>query len=262
MRNFLCCLLVAILATGGAPSVVMAQQPADGAEIARKVEALSSQGAQKYRNQDFAGAVELFLQAYELEPVPNLLYNIAKCYERMDDWDNAIAFYERFVVAPDVESEARQHALEQVQTLRARVQQERGGEPGDDSAPVTPPDGDAVATPTPAAAPNRTAAYITLGAGAVLLAGGGTFGWLASMSEQDFRNATTPDARLEARDSGKTQALVADGLFVAGALTMLVGTYLFITASPTASPATTAGAASVSPWISKTGAGVGVSWGF
>ncbi|MFU8806550.1 MAG: hypothetical protein ACNA8W_22255, partial [Bradymonadaceae bacterium] len=89
MRQFIFMALITSLACLIAPLHVFAQSP-DAPEIARKVEQLSSEGAQKYRAQDYESAISLFGQAYELEPVPNLLYNIAKCYEQLEDWDNAI----------------------------------------------------------------------------------------------------------------------------------------------------------------------------
>ncbi|MBA2662418.1 MAG: hypothetical protein H0U74_09005 [Bradymonadaceae bacterium] len=262
MRNLISIVLIAGLAMAAPVSTAFAQQPADQSEIARKVEVLSSQGAQKYRAQDFSGAIDAFKQAYELESVPNLLYNIAKCYEKIEDWDNAIVYYERFVVAPDVESEARQHALAQVQKLRER--NANASDPNDprpagddrdkDQLPLTP-------DPKPKS-PDRTVAYITLGSGVGLLAIGGTFGWLASVSEQEFRNADPTDTagRQAAQETGSTRALIADGLFIVGGVVTVIGTYLFITATPSDTAA--ASGVAFSPWFSPSGAGLGMSLGF
>ncbi len=236
-----------------------AQQAADSTEVAQKVEILSSKGAQKYRDQDYRGAIEAFEQAYELEPVPNLLYNIAKCYEKLENWDRAISYYERFVVAPDVESDARQHALSQVQSLRQKTQSKPDSRPADSDnataqAPYTPP--------TKEVGPDRTLSYIVLGSGAGLIAVGGVFGLLASQDETEFQNAAPTDTtlRIAARDSGKTKAMVADGLFVAGGIAAIVGTYLLFTAK---SPDTqTQNTAMVAPWFSKSGAGLGMSFDF
>ncbi|MFU8805518.1 MAG: tetratricopeptide repeat protein, partial [Bradymonadaceae bacterium] len=237
-----------------APSHVYAQSP-DSRETALKVEELSSEGATKYRARDFKGAISIFRQAYSLEPVPNLLYNIAKCYEQLEDWDNAIVYYEQFMVAPDVESEARQHAMGQVQSLR-EISSMQAGDGTTTEPPPTDPE-PKVEPPPPA--PDRTSAYVTLGAGMGLLVTGGVFGLLASSSESQFHGATTPEDRLAARDSGQTQALIADIFFASGALVTLVGTYLFVKASPKdQAPA----AASLQPWLSPEGAGLGFRVGF
>ncbi len=262
MRYILTILLSAGLIFSMPVSTAFAQQAADSTEVAQKVETLSSQGAQKYRAQDYRGAITAFEQAYELEPVPNLLYNIAKCYEKLEDWDRAISFYERFVVAPDVESDARQHALSQVQTLRQKTQTRQDPDQTGqaDQGNVTPQQ---PYMPSPKeAGPDRTLSYIVLGSSAGLLATGGIFGLLASQDETQFQAAASTDTELRrsTRDSGKTKALVADGLFIAGGITAIVGTYLLLTAKAPDTQATNT--AMVTPWVSKSSAGIGMSFDF
>ncbi len=48
---------------------------------------------------DFAKAAESFKLAFEITPKGNLLYNIALCYEKAGDVENAVRFYSRFVDA-------------------------------------------------------------------------------------------------------------------------------------------------------------------
>lgn len=254
MHHFICMALIASLTMLVLPSQGYAQST-DPAEVARKVEQLSSEGAQRYRARDFEGAIRYFEDAYALEPVPNLLYNIARCHEQLQNWDEAISYYELFIVAPDVESEARQHAMGQVQSLREIANRQASSsstEPRETGAP-------GVSEPVPEAAPDRTAAYATLGTGVGILAVGGVFGFMASKSESAFHSAQTPEERLSARDSGQTQALIADVCFASGALVTLVGTYLFIKASPKEQAPT---AVSWQPWLSPGGAGLGFSVGF
>src|SRR5690606_7693753 len=139
-------------------------------------------------------------------------------------------YYERFVVAPDVESDARQHALSQVQTLRQRAQSSQTSPP---TEPTEKSDDTIRAqTPPAEAGPDRTLSYIVLGSGVGLIATGAVFGMLASQDETKFQSAAPTDSatRQAARDSGTTKALVADGLFVAGGIAAVVGTYLFLTA--------------------------------
>lgn len=262
MRYILTTLLSAGLVFSMPVGTAFAQQAANSTEVAQKVETLSSQGAQKYRAQDYRGAIEAFEQAYELEPVPNLLYNIAKCYEKLENWERAISFYERFVVAPDVESDARQHALTQVQSLRQKTQSK--SEPyqnkQEESDKAT---AQSQYMPAPReAGPDRTLSYVLFGTGAGLAATGAVFGLLASQDETQFKQAADTDTELRrsARDAGKTKALVADGLFIAGGITAIIGTYLFFTAKAPDTPA--ANATIVTPWISKSSAGLGMSFDF
>ncbi len=49
------------------------------------------EGAAKYEREDFAGAIEDFREALRLSKRVDLLYNIARCQERLGHWDDAIA---------------------------------------------------------------------------------------------------------------------------------------------------------------------------
>lgn len=52
-----------------------------------------------YNEQRFPEAAELFKQAFDAEPRGNLLYNIGLCYEKSDNIEEAIRYYERFIAA-------------------------------------------------------------------------------------------------------------------------------------------------------------------
>lgn len=258
MRKFIGVgLLVALMSTG-VPAQVMAQSDADAADIARQVETLSAEGAQSFRAGDYEKAIELFEQAYALDPVPNLLYNIGRCYEQMEQWDEAIAQYERFMVAPDVESEARSHAMERVQSLR-EIQAMQAREDGEVTPDETP--GDPIVTPQPAP-PNRTPGILATAGGVALIGGGVVMGLMASGNAESITDTQLSyDDRLAARDSARTQALVADVFYVSGAAVTALGIYLIVSAdsvedNPQASRSV------LTPWVGKGSAGVGLTLGF
>jgi tetratricopeptide (TPR) repeat protein len=50
-----------------------------------------------YKADRYGEAVIEFEAARKLRPSPNFDYNIARCYERMKDWDAAVAAYERYL---------------------------------------------------------------------------------------------------------------------------------------------------------------------
>lgn len=245
----------------GAPSgEAWAQDPA----AAKKVEQLSTQARERYGAGDFAGAIALFEQAYALEPVPNLLYNIAKCYEKMQDWKKAIEYYEKFVVSPDVASDVRQSAMTRSKELREIVAAEdKLKEPKD---PKDPKDGKEVGdkTPPPPAEPDRTVSYVVMGVGGALVLGGGVMGLLASGEQSAFEDATTAADKRAARDSGENLALGADVLYGVGAAALITGVILFITAEPEA-PAEGASVGQAMPvnvWFGQGAAGVDMTWRF
>ncbi len=47
----------------------------------------------------FAEALSEFRKAYELAPIPDLLYNIGLCQERLSDWAGAVETYDRYLAA-------------------------------------------------------------------------------------------------------------------------------------------------------------------
>jgi TolB-like protein len=117
-----------------------------------------------------------------------------------------------------------------------------------DAVPLPPPPAGAPAQ-TAAAGPRRTAAWITLGAGAALLAGGALFGLQASAARDDLAKAdwrspgyaATYDTKSKA---ARRDALLANVCWGAGAVTAGVGGWLWWRSRPAAiavSPAPTGG---------------------
>ncbi|HEX2657016.1 MAG TPA: hypothetical protein VHU40_02035 [Polyangia bacterium] len=145
---------------------------------------LSDEGLSLYKVRDYRHAIEKFLQAFALEPDPNLLYNMARCYEGIGDRDNAIEKYEDFLAKPDADPQGRYRATDALRTLREAREAKQA--PAATSAP-TPliaapaPASDSAETaprPLPAAAREDdsflNATTVTLGLGIVSLAAGAT----------------------------------------------------------------------------------------
>ncbi len=101
-------------------------QAADGAGTAAAVDPttaaeaakFSEEGVALYKARDYRHAAEKFLQAYPLNQDPNLLFNIARCYEALGDTEAAIEKYEAFVATPDADSQGKRRAGEAVRALR------------------------------------------------------------------------------------------------------------------------------------------------
>lgn len=261
-------MLSAAVVLGSMPATVYAQQPAgeqegeqmSAKERARKVEQLATDGAKAYRAGSYQEAIDLFEKAYALEPVPNLLYNIAKCYEKQEKFEEAVQYYQKFVVAPEVDSKARQAALDRMESLRqiADIKKDEGAQ-GDQGGHIV-GRGEQPAEPQ-VDEPVDTTALWTIGGGVALLGGGLAMGLLASSEADTVKNGATFAERQSAQDSGKTYALVADGLYVAGAAVTAVGLYLYF--SDDEADTEQAGAqAVVTPWVSTGSAGVGMSLDF
>jgi tetratricopeptide (TPR) repeat protein len=109
------------LGFGSAPAVATAQArpAATGAQGSTGVAQLNEEGAALYAARDYRRAIEKFIQAYAIDADPNLLFNIARCYEELGETDAAIEKYEVFVKTPGADARGRQRARESLEALRA-----------------------------------------------------------------------------------------------------------------------------------------------
>lgn len=256
MRRNLLILCLLLLSVGAAPMNAAAQD-----DTVAKLEQLNAQAREKYKSRDYAGAISLFKEAYEIEPVPNLLYNIAKCHEKLKQWDDAINYYNEFVVSPDVDPKVRKETLAHVEELKKIKALEQQANTPDDKKDPDDKKGNVV-EPKPEAGPDRTGAYIALGAGAALIGTGVAFGLMANSQQSTFDSATSSDDRKAARDSGTTYAMIADVGYGLGVIGLGVGAYFWLTAedktetAPQSTSGEKASSTIISPWFNAQGGGL------
>jgi tetratricopeptide (TPR) repeat protein len=73
-----------------------------------------------YKQGKFIEALGEFKKAYEKKPSPSLTYNIARCYEQLSQWQEAISSYEKFAnETTDVRQ--RTEALDKIEFLRSKL---------------------------------------------------------------------------------------------------------------------------------------------
>jgi tetratricopeptide (TPR) repeat protein len=208
-----------------------AAAPANQTSVAQ----LNEEGAALYAARDYRHAIEKFIQAYAVDTDPNLLFNIARCYEELGEVDAAIEKYETFLKTPGADTRGRQRARESLAALRdARDRGPAAPEPSRAEAKAATPS----EAPRPAPAPSAedtggtssVLPWVTLG-GSVAFAAIGTTFYLLGASDHskvtDARgygdqSAVSTMTRREAGDlvsSGDTKKLVGGiGFGLAGAL--------------------------------------------
>ena len=73
-----------------------------------------------YQNGQYVEALEAFQNAYAIAPTAALTFNIARCYEKLSEWSDAITFYEKYL---ELESNPRDRSevLDKLQLLKERV---------------------------------------------------------------------------------------------------------------------------------------------
>ncbi len=73
------------------------------------------QAMERYDARDYAGALGEFQTARELKPAPQFDYNIGRCYDRMERYEEAADAYRRFLAASPEDEDAP--------SVRARIEQ-------------------------------------------------------------------------------------------------------------------------------------------
>jgi tetratricopeptide (TPR) repeat protein len=231
--RFPLCLLTS-LAIALAPGAARAADPKTTAAPANPsgVAQLNEEGAALYAARDYRRAIEKFIQAYAVDTDPNLLFNIARCYEELGEVDAAIEKYELFLKTPGADTRGRQRARASLAALRETRANAAAVEAVPTQAKVAPPEAEAVPLPAQAEGGDRSEVlpWVVLG-GAGLFALAGTTVYLLGASDHskvtDTRgygdsNAVADMTRREADDlvsSGDTKKLIGGiGFGLAGAL--------------------------------------------
>ncbi len=242
----LCCFSISIAAEE-TPSPVGDQQSQNGTLVNKAVEL--------YAAKRYDEAAELFKQALEMQEEPEIIYNIARCYERAANPEEAIEWYRKFLETPGTTGELRSKALTNIAALKkelaaieamkqvekteagpadstvseneppAGVNPKRGENLGDSPNTSGPtPDSSAAGVSDSSSGAMRVAGWTLVGIGVAAMAAGGVFGVLAIQSKNDFDSAGTAPYRLEYQDDVKRNALIFDILFPIGAVSAVIGT--------------------------------------
>ncbi|MCA9615351.1 MAG: hypothetical protein KC586_21495 [Myxococcales bacterium] len=215
-------------------------------------------GLQHYEAREYAQAAAEFQAAFDLRPEPDLLYNVARSYERAVMRAEAIAAYDRFLELPGTTSEMRQRALGARNSLESEVRALERRESDANAATneeTTEPTPQPTPTPPPPEEPSalRPVGFAMLGVGAAAAIVGGVFGGLALKANSDFEDATGRAEQIELRDDVNRNALLADVLVGVGAATAVVGVVLIVLGK---SGTNDASATRVTPTFGRDGVGV------
>lgn len=85
---------------------------------------LVARATQRFGSGDFSGAIEDYRAAYQLKPLPTLLFNIAQAYRKNSQWPEALTSFERFI-KEDPKSTLIPEAEAQAAAMRAKIDAER-----------------------------------------------------------------------------------------------------------------------------------------
>ena len=174
--------------------------------------ALFQESVQKYREGRFEQAAALLEEANRLDPDPILVYNLARAYEGMGDFEEAVSAYEEYLRdAPDATDrgavEARVETLKrQLRERRELLSQSRGN--GGSSG------GGAGVGPAP---------LFLLGLGGAGVGVGVMFGLMSDAAHRDAIAAPDFTSAFAAQEESRELATGANVAFAVGGVALLVG---------------------------------------
>lgn len=265
------CVFAMVALLGSATFALDAQAQSDETltekQRAQKHDELVAQGKAIYKEGKLEESLELFEQAYVLKEDPKLLFNMGIISERLGRIEDAVAYYDRFVVSPGLGLKARSKGQERLNVLRpiveaqqrksqerARLKRQRRREQEEAALrrEQLMKSGAAVGSQEESSDASLYAGYGLIGLGAVAMGVGGVM--LLTLEEEDaFIQQTSPDARRQARDDRQTSLTAGVVLTAGGALMVGLGATLWSLHSDE-EPAKTAWR--LTPALSPTQAGV------
>lgn len=210
---------------------------------ARRAAELVQQGAAAYQAKDLERAITLFEEAYELDPKPNLVFNIGRVYEELGDLNRAIEFYSRFTVQKGIRLETRKLAAERIRVLRDILSQSQSADDAQAPAAATasespppaqlttpsayPPEDRPEPTPVDRGRNLRIAGYSLLGVGLGAGAAALGFGISGLTNEKEAQRQCAPLCRESEVETIHQQLIAADvlgavsGAFLATSVVLL-----------------------------------------
>jgi hypothetical protein len=230
----------------GAPEAQAAGESRSATAVASpaSVAQLNEEGAAFYAARDYRHAIEKFIQAYAVDSDPNLLFNIARCYEELGETDAAIEKYETFLKTPGADARGRQRAQQSLTSLRQMRDAAKKGDSAKAAEPAPEKSLDASAVPAAPAAPEHASSnvlpWVLLGGAITSAAVGTTFYLLGVSDHHEVTNspgygdptAVASMTQKQAEDlvhSGNTKKLIGGiGLGLGGAL---AATYVIVMVS-------------------------------
>jgi hypothetical protein len=207
---------------------------------------LSEEARARYDEGNFARALSLFNQAYANEADPNLLFNVARCHERLGQTNEALDKYEAFLASRDGDPTGRERAEAARRDLRAKREAASGATAAPSGSRHTFDSAEATSEP-PLASSSSLTPWLLLGAGVAAVASGAVVHSLGVGDHHDVEeqpgygdpSRVAPMTQREAKDhveSGKHKKLVGGLLLGGGGALIASSALLFLFADRAEAP--------------------------
>jgi tetratricopeptide (TPR) repeat protein len=192
-------------------------------------------GQSYYDQASYTDALREFNEAYRISKKPALLYNIARCYEGLDQPADAVKMLERYL-QEDPETPDRTSVETRIANLKERAAARLHRQPEEPTEPSRPP---AATTTAAASAPASTSApprkrvwtWVVGGIGVAALAAALGTGVASQLDYNDLSNKCMANVCSPSEqhnlDNGKKLALATDVLWPIGAAAVATSVVLF-----------------------------------
>lgn len=273
MRRWLLACLVCALA---AAPTAHAQAPGD-LELAKRYYSL---GEELYQRSNFEGALAQFQRAYKVAAKPDLLYNIARCYEALNKPKEAINHYRRYLAQASPSDKDRAIVTARLANLERKAKQEAARVAAAEAERKRREQSEREAKAAREAAERSKraggrntlaiAGWSAAGTGAALVVVGAILGGVAkgkaSSLEDANRNGTEFSEVASDLDAGQNLETASIGLLIGGGVAALAGGVLLFLHYRGSSERRRAGTAAprlvVMPVFTPQGASLGATYRF
>ena len=210
------------------------------------VNTLVTDAVSLFQNGAYEKALEKFQTAYDLIEEPNILFNMARCYQELDDKENAIEYFNRFLFHPDTPEDAKPAARQRLKELQPDTAPAPAAvdtpsdddtatdntEPAEDTSnsETNPLEGQTATEPNSSeeAKISRVPEWTLIGTGAAITIAGAAFGGVALAKHSAFEDSHDADEKKDLESSGKAMGLASDISLGVGIVTMATGIILFV----------------------------------
>lgn len=200
-------------------------------------DSLVNRGLELTRNHRYEEATVFFQRAYEIDPIPELIYNTARAYERAVDRARAIEYYERFLSLQNTTARTRRLAIEHLREVRdelAAIENleqspstthqstpaDTSSEEVDEQVPEEPP--------VPLETQFSRVGWSLSAIGGASIVAGGVMGIIALRQNSDFESTNTYQGQLNLQTEINRNAVIADILYGIGAAIVTTGVIFLV----------------------------------
>ena len=213
------------------PAVALGQDGGPDRDAVERARSHFNSGIQYYDDQRYEDAAREFEEAYRLTQHPDVLYNLAQSYDRLERYDEAITEYRRYLAEAGNDSPERDRVERRVRELETLRDARETGDTGDAQDGAT---DQSMVAPLPeeeAGGGLGALPFITMGVGAASIVAALIFGVTASGIHSDLEADCNPDGTCDFDPSdraseGSTFATLADVFGIVGGVILGAGIVL------------------------------------